>query len=42
MFEELNINKNYVFDIAKELLEFDSLTGFCFDIMYKIKVYLDI
>lgn len=34
---ELNINKNYVLDVAKEILEFDSPTGFCFEIMDKIR-----
>lgn len=37
MFMKLNINKDYVLDIAKEILEFDSPTGFCFEIMDKIK-----
>lgn len=30
---ELKINKKYVLDTAKELLEFNSPSGFCFDIM---------
>ena len=30
---ELGINKKYVLDTAKELLEFNSPSGFCFDIM---------
>lgn len=34
---ELNINKNYVLNTAKEILQFDSPTGFCFEIMNKIK-----
>ena len=34
---ELGINKNYVLDIAKEILEFHSPTGFCFEIMERIK-----
>ncbi len=34
---ELSINKNYILDTAKEILEFDSPTGFCFEIMDKIK-----
>lgn len=34
---ELSINKKYIFDIAKEILEFHSPTGFCFEIMDKIK-----
>jgi len=34
---ELSINKNYILTTAKEILEFDSPTGFCFEIMDKIK-----
>ena len=34
---ELPINKKYILDTAKEILEFDSPTGFCFEIMDKIK-----
>jgi len=34
---ELAINKNYILTTAKEILEFDSPTGFCFEIMDKIK-----
>ncbi len=34
---ELKINKNYVLNTAKEILEFHSPTGFCFEIMDKIK-----
>lgn len=34
---ELNIDKKYVLQMAKEILEFHSPTGFCFDIMDKIK-----
>jgi putative aminopeptidase FrvX len=37
MFMELSINKKYIIDTAKEILEFDSPTGFCFEIMNKIK-----
>lgn len=33
----LDINKEYVLNIAKEILEHDSPTGFCFEIMDKIK-----
>lgn len=33
---ELSINKEYVLKTVKELLEFDSPTGFCFDIMKTI------
>lgn len=33
----LPINKKYLLDTAKELLEFDSPTGFCFDIMKVIE-----
>lgn len=33
----LEISKEYVLKVAKEILEFDSPTGFCFDIMDKIK-----
>ena len=29
----LSINKQYVLGVARELLQFDSPTGFCFDIM---------
>ena len=28
-----NVNKDYVLNTAKKILEFDSPTGFCFDIM---------
>ena len=34
---ELAINKKYILDTAKEILEFHSPTGFCFEIMDKIK-----
>jgi putative aminopeptidase FrvX len=34
---ELCIDKKYVLDIAEEILKFDSPTGFCFEIMNKIK-----
>lgn len=34
---ELEINKKFVLDTAKEILEFHSPTGFCFEIMDKIK-----
>lgn len=34
---ELSINKKYILDTAKEILEFDSPTGFCFEIMDVIK-----
>jgi putative aminopeptidase FrvX len=34
---ELSINKKYILDTAKEILEFHSPTGFCFEIMDKIK-----
>ncbi|SFD41079.1 M42 family metallopeptidase [Clostridium uliginosum] len=33
----IEINKKYIFKVAKELLEFNSPTGFCFEIMDKIK-----
>ena len=32
-----NINKEFVLNIAKEILEFDSPTGFCFEIINKIE-----
>ena len=32
-----NINKDFVLNIAKEILEFDSPTGFCFEIINKIE-----
>lgn len=32
-----NINKDYLLSIAKEILEFNSPTGFCFEIMDKIE-----
>lgn len=35
---ELSINKQYVLDTTKAILEFNSPTGFCFEIMDKIKV----
>ena len=34
---DLAINKKYILDMAKEILEFHSPTGFCFEIMDKIK-----
>jgi len=34
---KLCINKEYVLDVAKEILEFDSPTGFCFEIIDKIR-----
>ncbi|WP_271812685.1 M42 family metallopeptidase [Clostridium beijerinckii] len=34
---ELCVNKEYVLDVAKEILEFDSPTGFCFEIIDKIR-----
>lgn len=34
---ELTINKEYVLDTAKKILEFNSPTGFCFEIMDVIK-----
>ena len=34
---ELKINKEYVLNTAKEILEFDSPTGFCFEIINKIE-----
>ena len=34
---ELAINKKYILDTAKEILEFHSPTGFCFEIMDEIK-----
>ena len=34
---ELEINKEYVLKTAEEILKFNSPTGFCFDIMDKIK-----
>lgn len=34
---ELSINKEYILNTAKEILEFDSPTGFCFEIMDNIK-----
>lgn len=38
---EITINKEYVLQKAKELLEFDSPSGFCFDIMDKIKTWVN-
>jgi len=32
-FVNLDINKEYVLKTAKEILEYDSPTGFCFEIM---------
>lgn len=37
---EVTINKEYVLQKAKELLEFDSPSGFCFDIMDKINAWV--
>lgn len=36
---ELSINKEYVLKTAKELLEFNSPSGFCFEIMKKISAW---
>ncbi len=36
---ELTFNKDYVLKVAKEILEFHSPTGFCFDIMKNIEKY---
>ncbi|MGL5575037.1 MAG: M42 family metallopeptidase [Sarcina sp.] len=33
----ININKEYLLNTAKELLEFDSPTGYCFEIMDKVE-----
>ena len=33
----ISVNKKYILDTAKEILEFNSPTGFCFEIMDKIK-----
>lgn len=33
----ISINKKYILDTAKEILEFNSPTGYCFEIMDKIK-----
>ncbi len=38
---EISINKDYVLEKAKELLEFDSPSGFCFDIMDKISSWIN-
>lgn len=38
---EITINKEYVLQIARELLEFDSPSGFCFEIMDKISKWVD-
>ena len=38
---ELSINKEYVLDTAKKILEFNSPTGFCFEIMDVIKDIVD-
>lgn len=38
---EITINKEYVLEKAKDLLEFDSPSGFCFDIMDKIHTWAD-
>ncbi|QUH18800.1 M42 family metallopeptidase [Alkaliphilus sp. B6464] len=37
---EITINREYVLQKAKELLEFDSPSGFCFEIMDKISVWV--
>ncbi|MFW2488998.1 M20/M25/M40 family metallo-hydrolase [Clostridium chromiireducens] len=34
---ELSINKEFILSTAKEILEFDSPTGFCFEIIEKIR-----
>lgn len=33
----ININKDFLLDTAKELLEFDSPTGYCFEIMDRVE-----
>lgn len=38
---EITINKEYVLEKAKGLLEFDSPSGFCFDIMDKIHTWVE-
>lgn len=38
---EITINKEYVLQKAKDLLEFDSPSGFCFDIMDKIHTWVE-
>ena len=37
MSREFSINKNYLLKTAKDILEFDSPTGFCFEIIDKIE-----
>ncbi len=37
---EITINKEYVLQKAKELLEFNSPSGFCFEIMDKISAWV--
>lgn len=34
---EMNINKEYIFGVAKDILKCNSPSGFCFDVMGKIK-----
>lgn len=38
---EISINKEYVLGKAKELLEFDSPSGFCFEIMDQISTWVE-
>lgn len=38
---DFNVNKDYVLKTARELLEFHSPSGFCFEIMEKIKGWAD-
>ena len=37
MSNKFNVNKNLVLNMAKKILEFDSPTGFCFEIINKIE-----
>src|SRR5471030_2107434 len=39
---DLSINKKYILDMAKEILEVNSPTGFCFEIMNKIKYIAEV
>ena len=33
----VSINKNFILDVAKEILSFHSPSGFCFEIMEKVE-----
>ncbi len=34
----VSINKDFILDVAKEILSFHSPSGFCFEIMEKVEI----